>query len=142
MPTSDAYIKSTILSVVTFLLAYLATLSYPQGTLAAVILAVVMFILHLIITVLEPPSTPLAPSPSPTPTPSPSPIFYMLDGQQIQVTPNLPIGNADGFYPALLNLKVGDFLNAQFTTPNATVVPAGAVYIGKGEFEKNGSFYN
>jgi hypothetical protein len=64
----------------------------------------------------------------------PSSISYNIGAATIQVTTNSPIGTVEGAY------TVGQQYGP-LTLPDGANVPAGAFYIGKGEFELNGNYF-
>jgi hypothetical protein len=65
-------------------------------------------------------------------------ISYQIGTATIQVTPNSPIGTTDVIGGQ--TFTVGKPVSVAITV-SGTAIPAGAVYIGNGEFELNGNFY-
>lgn len=95
--------------------------------------------------------TPNSPSPSnnnPNPPPQPSAITgisYTIGGQTISADLNSPLNATESV--ALLggatqNYSVGQQTINTITTAKGTLIPKGAVYVGKGAFELNGNYYD
>ena len=73
------------------------------------------------------------------PTPQAVAISYSYDGHTMTVTPNSPIGTVEPLGNA--SYTVGNSYGP-LTLPSGANIPASSVYIGQGEFENAGNFFN